>query len=200
MQTIDRSVFRRPYTVNGAACVTCAMALLGPSSVARAQQVDLPEDPSVFGGVSFPSQIGDFTAMRATRWPDPALGVGITYRIDGFPGEFSVYVYPASKELAAEFEQAMEGISIYAEQSRDGVSVEVESSEATAVGDIAGFVGVSHLSGPRGDSRSLLYLFERDGHFFKYRVSYEPAMRSMLEEPLADFLRTTLESIGLPGA
>lgn len=173
------------------------VAALALGTPARAQEGPSAVEQSLFGGVAFPLQVGEFEAMRLTRWPDPAMGVGITYLIQGVPGEFSVYVYPAGDDLEVEFDKAMEGISVYAEQNREGVSVEVEGSDSVIVAGHVGYLGVTRMSGARGDARSLLYVFEVDGSFLKYRISYAPSLRTMLEDQLQEFLRVTLESISV---
>jgi hypothetical protein len=153
------------------------------------------EEPSegdfLFGGVSFPSEVERFRAMRSTRWDDPDLGVGVTYFAQGVPAEFSIYIYPSRKGLDAEFQEAMDAISTFAERGRGGQSVEVQSTDSVVVAGVDGRLGVTRM----GDVRSLLYVFEKDGSFLKYRLSHEPALRVALEEEIALFIETTLEGI-----
>ena len=46
-------------------------------------------------GVRFPEDVGPFAATRITRYPDPALGMGVSYMAQGLRAEISIYVYPA---------------------------------------------------------------------------------------------------------
>lgn len=171
-----------------------AVGVFASATAACAQAPDGPDKGDfVFAGVTFPAEVERFRAMRSTRWDDPALGVGLTYLAQGVPAEFSIYVYPAQKSLDDEFQEAMDAISIYAQQNRGGQAVEIQSTDSVSVGDTDGRVGVTLMGG----ARSLLYVFEKDGSFVKYRLSYEPALRVALEEEIASFLETTLDRISV---
>lgn len=166
---------------------------------AAAQDGSTDLDLSVYAGVTVPTDVGEFQALRLTRWPDEALGIGVTYVIPRFPGNFSMYVYPAARDLAEEFDTSMESIRQYAEQNSDGMTVEEDSTSTITVNGRDGFLGVTQLSGTRGDSRSLLYLFEKDGSFIKYRFTFDPAMRTIVRERLDELLQVTLEAVHVRG-
>ncbi len=190
-------------TRNVALTLGLLMAALAIPPSAGAQESSAGEG-NVFAGVTFPSVVDTFQVMRVARWPDPALGVALTYMAPGIPSELSVYVYPASQDLKAEFDQAMQGISVYAEQNRDGVTVTIDGEEPvelTAADQevYSGWKGTTTMRRGSRAQQSLLYVFEKDGGFVKYRVSYGRELRALMEERVETFLEETLESVGAAG-
>lgn len=173
--------------------VGAILLVAAAAAPSEAQDAGAELDLSVYAGVTFPTDVGDFQALRVTRWPDASLGIGITYVIPRFPGNFSLYVYPAVEDLEAEFETAMDEVGQYTEQN--GLTMEVDSTGPAMVAGIEGFVGITELTGPRGSSRSLVYVFEKDAAFLKYRFTYDPAMRTIIRERLDDLIETTLSTV-----
>ena len=155
-------------------------------------------------GVRFPEDVGPFAATRITRYPDPALGMGVSYMAQGLRAEISIYVYPAPTDapedlLKSQFEVDWQGVRQYAEQSREmEVSVDGEGPvEITAEdGTIhAGFKGELTMRRQGQSHASFLYLFRKGDAFLKYRATYDRSIRLTLEPEVERFLRVTLASI-----
>ena len=158
-----------------------------------------------FSGVAFPDAAADFTALRVSRWPDPALGIGITYMSADMPAELTVYVYPVPDDapddhLQREFDESWQTIRTYAETNRDGVEVELGGTRGFEVAGADGSV----YAGWRGDAimrrgptarSTLLYVFEKGGEYIKYRMTYERASSRLLEPKIERFLAETLAAI-----
>lgn len=188
--------------------IALAAALLEAPAPLPAQET-APAVDARFGGVAFPDVAADFTALRVNRWPDPALGIGITYTSPNTPAELTVYVYPVPDDapddyLKEEFDESWQTIRTYAETNRDGVEVELGATEPF---EVTGDDGVVR-SGWRGDAimrrgptarTTLLYLFEKDGEYIKYRMTYERASSRLLEPRIMRFLVVTLGAIAPAG-
>lgn len=162
-----------------------------------------------FAGVQFPAVADTFAVMRVTRWPDASLGVMLGYMtpLEGSPN-FDVYVYPASdprgglsveKWLEQEFDDALDDIRRFG-AGRQGVDVEVERRDTLRVvaadgREYTGWVAETLFSGGSGSRRSLLYVFEKDGWFVKYRMTYDPAHRDVVDPRIDAFIAETLAGV-----
>jgi hypothetical protein len=106
--------------------------------------------------------------------------------------------------LASEFESAWSEIQTYAASNRDGVqldlgprqTVEVISTEGAVH---QGWLGETVMSMDQDSLSSLLYVFEKDQSYIKYRMSYELASESTIAPAVQTFLQATLATIQPPG-
>ncbi len=126
---------------------TLALAtLLAPPKVAAQSQGE-----GVFRGVRFPEEVGSFLATRLTRFPDPALGISVSYLSDRLRSEASLYVYPLPGDVDDEtFREQFDAdwlvLKRYSERVRDvEVTVEEEgdferSTRAVAEPEVQEFI------------------------------------------------------------
>ena len=155
-----------------------------------------------FGGISFPAAVDTFTVMGTNRYPQPSLGVHLQYRTPLDPSaSLDIYVYPTREAgLEAELGVAVQDIIRYTEENRQGVTATVDTTHAITLTDAAGrthdgWVAIARFE-RRGDIRpTVLYLFEKDGRYFKYRVTHAAPLRQRLESHLDAFLAGTLAGI-----
>jgi len=181
----------------------CAVALMAAPSLSAQAEVSSYEGTYRFGGVTYPSSADTFRVFRTARWPDPSLGVALSYLSPAFKAELTVYVYPSDQTLTAEFDEALAELQTYTQQNREGVEVTIEETGVVDVGVAGDARFDGHLATTtlrQGSSAhvSLLYLFEKDGWFIKYRISYERSIRTLMEPRVSEFLTTTLAEIVLP--
>lgn len=141
-----------------------------------------------FSGMSFPSVVDTFAVMQVQRYPNPNLGVQLQYRSPVAPRmPFDLYVYPVDEEKAestemvkAEFDEALEGVLAY---PREGVEVMIESTDSVAFRTdngvlFNGWMAEIRIDGGAAPQTSLLYVFEKDGWFMKYRISHYRSLRT----------------------
>lgn len=159
-----------------------------------------------FGGVAFPAIADTFVVLDTRRWPNPALGVQLHYASPLDPSaRVDVYVYPADADGAeAELGEAVQEILRYTEENRDGVTVTIDTTHALTVTDPggrahAGWHAVGRFERQGNERPSLLWVFEKDGLFLKYRVTHAPEQRVRLEPHLRGFLAETLGAIAPAG-
>jgi len=189
--------------VQGRSLALILAAFAAAPGLSGQQSVSSFEGDYLFGGVTYPSVADTFRVMAASRWMDPELGVGLTFAAMGFPAELTIYVYPADQGLDAEFADALGEIETYAASNREGVNLEVEGRESVRVtatdgNEYSGHLGNTVMRQGTSSTNSLLYVFEKDGWFVKYRISYERAMVRLMEPRIETFLSETLGSIGVP--
>lgn len=156
-----------------------------------------------FGGVAFPAVADTFVVLDTRRWPDPALGVQLHYASPLDPSaRLDIYVYPADGEGAeAEFREAVEEIIQYTEKNREGVTVTIDTTFAVTVADAgggehAGWHAAARLERRGVERPSVLYLFEKEGLFLKYRITHAREHRVRLEPHVRAFIAGTLAQIG----
>ncbi len=161
-----------------------------------------------FSGVSFPSVADTFAVMMVQRFPNPSAGTQLQYRSPIAPRmPFDIYIYEADlragteEAVRQEFDTALEGVEAY---SREDVEVTTESSDTitiTAVDGVSyrGWRGQFRLDRGSASQTSLLYVFVKNGWFFKYRISVERALRTFLEPRVQAFLRQTLADVAIDG-
>lgn len=167
---------------------------------------------STFGGVTFPETVNTVTVIQAYRWLDSGLGVSLTYVpiTTEVEAEFTVYVYPlpdssGTEYLRAEFDAALGELAQYTDQNRDGLEISLDREEAVEIvtGDgrvYTGWRAATTLKQEGMALQSLVYVFEKDGSFVKYRISYLRSLRVMMAPRVDDFLRETLTQIRVPPA
>ena len=166
--------------------------LLTPS-LAHGQDPSGTEGDFSFSGVTYPSLAGAFRVTQAMRWDDPEAGVQLTYAPEGIAGAYNVYVYPGQDDLEKEVAVALQGMFMSA--NRVGQEISVDSTRTVEVAGLEGELVVTRISANGRASRSLIYVFNKGSSVIKYRITYEPALRNVLEDRLDEFLRVTLTSI-----
>lgn len=155
-----------------------------------------------FGDVAFPAVADTFAVIRAERYQEPALGVHLQYATPLDPSASSdIYVYPVDDDgLEGEFRDAVQGIVVYAERNREGVTATIDTTRAVTIADAGGrthegWVAVARFERRGAERPSFLYLFEKDGHYLKYRLTHAAPLRLRLEPHIAAFLAETLATI-----
>lgn len=195
---------------NRCSWVLAALLLMSSAEVLSAQGhfADRSEQYH-FSGVTFPAAVDTFLVLRATRWPQPALGIQLHYGSPLAPrGQFDIYVYPvpepegAARSVEEEFRTAMGGIRRYADENMEGVEVTVESEDPVTITTPTGetYEGWKAHTTYRNDSsvrRSLLYVFAKDGHFLKYRITHDEERSELLDPRLRAFLEASLGRVVL---
>lgn len=186
------------------------LAATNLASPASAQSVfDRRSDDFTFAGVTFPAVVDTFAVLSVSRWPQVSMGVAIHYASPiASRSNFDVYVYPVPDSLLqrtsevdrleAEFAEALAGISEYRE-GRDGVTVELDYEEPSGMAwdgvQYHGLMGMTTLTRGTEVRRSLAYVFEKDGHFIKYRISFAREQWDGLEPRIEEFVAETLGRI-----
>jgi hypothetical protein len=173
-----------------------ALALLVVAPPLSGQDGPETEGEFLFSGVSFPSVAGDFRVTQAMRWAEADAGVQLSYTPEGIAGAYNVYVYPAQGDLERETAIALQGMVMSANRAREQVTI-----DSTRTVTVAGFDGeLAITSVVRGDRvvRSLVYVFLKGSSAIKYRLTYDPPMREVLNDPISDFLHVTLSLISSP--
>jgi hypothetical protein len=165
-----------------------------------AQTTSSSETLDRFAGVGFPSAVGAFSAVRADRYADPSLGISVRYGATGTRAIVTLYVYPSRATLDEEFASAMTSITMNAAQSGGRITATIDSTDTLVVKGIEGRYALVQSTVDGNAERSLLYLFERDGHWIKLRISMDPALRVTLAEPLQSLIARMVESVEAPPA
>lgn len=160
-----------------------------------------------FSGVDFPSVVDTFAVLEAVRFPQVELGVSLQYSSPIDPAaRFSLFVYPVRPDAdgadpaMGEFERALEDVQQYAAQNRQRFRFDLENVDSVAVVDDSGRTHSGWLAtaeareGGRSE-RSLLYVFVKDGSYFKYRLSYSLANAEEMRPRAEFFVRQTLDLI-----
>lgn len=159
---------------------------------------------AVLVGVRYPENVGAFAASRITRYPDPELGMSVSYLAQGLRAEISIYVYPVPADasgdaLRGQFDADWQVMQRYAEQARDmEVTVEGEGAVEVTADDgtpFAGFKGEVVMRRQGQASASFLYLFRKGDAFIKYRVSYDRSLRLTVEPEVPRFISATLAGV-----
>lgn len=164
-----------------------------------------------FSGVAFPAAADTFLVMRAVRWPQTSAGVQLHYASPIAPrAQLDIYVYPVGegdegghRTLREEFDGTLEGIGSYARENMEGVEVAVgEGSPVTLTGPAGtghtGWMALTTYTQGGETRRSLLYLFEKNGHFLKYRATHGQNLHDMLDPRIERFVAESLERV-VPG-
>ncbi len=176
--------------------LTVLVGLVGLPLGVRGQGWEEFEGEFSFAGITYPSVVGDFRVVQAMRWADVEAGVGLNYALPEVGGEFSVFVYPVRRKLERELAMGIGGMIGYAEQN--GGRLSVDSTRSVEMAGVDGELVVGSFTGHGQATRTLLYVFEQGGTVFKYRFTYDPAIRDRLEPRLTEFVRVTLTSIADP--
>ncbi len=185
---------------------TCLMLTRFGFMSAAAQQ---PTQNWTFNTLSFPAAIDSFQVASANRWPGvPELGTAVKYVTQVDPtAELDVYVYLGSADrpgadsarALAEFAVAMTGIREYAENQRGAeITIDKEGPHDAVTVDGRSYAGqLATFTLRQGGQRfrSLLMVFVRDAHYVKLRVTYNPAMRVLLQPHLARFTARVLADV-----
>lgn len=159
---------------------------------------------AVLLGVRYPENVGAFAASRITRYPDPELGIGVSYLAQGLRAEVSIYVYPVPADasgnlLRGQFDADWQVMQRYAEQAREvELTVEGEGPIEVTADDGAAFAGLRGEVVMRRQGQanaSFLYLFQKGDAFIKYRVTYDRSLRLTLEPEVQRFISATLASV-----
>ena len=177
----------RVLLVAFAAYVACS-----PADVSGQHDPNI-EGTFLFSGVSYPSLAGSFRVFQALRWEEPEAGIQLTYRADGITGAYNVYVYPASGDLQSEVAESVQAAFMFANRVRQQITV--DSTRTVTIGGLQGELWILQAAAQGRVERSLLYVFMKGSSVIKYRFSYDPALRSVVDDALADLLETTLGSI-----
>lgn len=162
-----------------------------------------------FSGVSFPSVVDTFAVMQVHRYPNPKFGVQLQYRSPVAPRmPFDLYVYPVDEERAestervkSEFDEALEGVRAY---PTEDVEVTIEATDSVAFRTdngviFKGWMAEIRMDGGAAPQTSLLYVFEKNGWFMKYRITHYRALRTALQPRVEAFLVGTLEDVQVKG-
>ena len=193
-------MYRAPWVL-----LTFALILPGDGLVG---QVPDGGGLSTFVGVHFPDEAAGFHVTQATRYPDPSLGIGLTYGSERARMDITVYVYPVSpgepEDLAgAEFDRGWQELQEYTASQREGVELELGDVEPWEVTTPDG----TRFAGRRGEGTlrmgatalsTWLYVFVKGDSYIKYRVTLERASRRLLAPDLEAFVARTLERIEGP--
>jgi hypothetical protein len=176
-----------------------ALATLAPHAQVAAQAAtDDVRATGRFDGVAFPSTIGSFRAVRAEAFADPALGMSVRYVAPGTRAAATLYVYPKRATLEQEFDSSVRSITAYAERSGGRLTAAVDSTDTLTVAGRPGRYALLRMTNDGSAERSLLYLFERETHWVKLRISMDPALRVALAAPMAAFVERTVEAVVPP--
>ena len=185
---------------------TCLVLALFGSTPTTAQE---PNQNWTFDALSFPAVIDSFEVLSANRWPGvPELGTTVKYVTDIDPSaELDVYVYLVSADRVgsdsarafAEFDVAMVGIREYAENQRGAeITIDEEQPHDVVATDGRSYAGqLARFTLRRGGERlrSILMVFVRDEHYVKFRMTYNPAMRVLLQPRLEEFTARVLAEV-----
>lgn len=190
--------------------VAAATTFLGILPVSASAQSVFTDRASafLFDGVAFPSVVDTFAVMQTVRYPDRSLGVAIQYLTPlDRSARLDLYVYPVrsapgaeDEVLRAEFDLALRGIAEYATQNPRSFQVISQLQDSVSIMDTAG----QWRSGWRAESAarergieqtSFLYVFIKDGSYFKYRISYASAIESTMRPRVERFVATTLAEV-----
>ena len=183
-----------------------AIAALVAAVVAQGSAAQKTADVWHFDGVRFPPAVDTFVVRGVDRWPDdPRLGVVVRYVTPlSENGVFDLYIYPIpegrlslsdSASVAAEFREAMDGVSQYNDLRGQGVTLEVEDEGPLVVEGIVGQQSRYVLRRGSQARESRLIVFSKAGHYFKYRMTYERPVRRLLEDPVSSLVVQTLQRI-----
>lgn len=207
MIRVTNQHFGRRAAAVGAVVVLMLCTLLRPGT-AQAPFETRGETFSIFG-VSFPSVVDTFAVMQVQRYPNPNLGMQLHYRSPMAPRmPFDLFVYPVDEEKAessemvkAEFDEALESVRAY---PRTNVEVTIEGTDSVAFRTdngvlFEGWMAEIRMDGREGTQTSLLYVFEKNGWFMKYRISHRSSMRTALQDRVKAFLVGTLEDVQVKG-
>lgn len=164
------------------AAATLAVILAIAAPAAARTDVSNAPDPYVHSGagVRFPATAGIFQRGRIVQYDETGLDASVGYKIDGMPGEMTLYVYPDRGETCRSwFDGADDAVIRRGNVSREanaaplklfpGVSVEQYSTRYTIPagsldydnGEIASYLWVGCRKDPRGN-----------GWVMKYRGSF----------------------------
>lgn len=155
-----------------------------------------------FSGVSFPSVVDTFAVIQVSRFPQPELGVLLRYLTPADRGgRFDLYVYPARDDQARpEFDRALESMESLAEQNRQNPKMSSETIDTVTITDSSGrsYIGwrAEGIAGTGvASARSLLYVFVKEGSYFKYWLTYSAALDADMRSRADAFVRETFHRV-----
>lgn len=165
--------------------------------------------PWVVEGFRVPKRADSFALLVARRWPQLSLGISLQYFTPISPNaSVTLYVYPIPPEqagdvaaaLLAEFEVAVRAAFNEEVLARSGVTVAmgiregaaIELSDGTRVG---GLWAAGSMTRGSDQQASSVWVFAKDGHFFKYRVTHPGQDWARLEPRVAAWMRATYEGV-----
>jgi hypothetical protein len=183
----------------GFLCILLGCPTLTPPGVVAIEANGTWEHPA--SGLRFPEQVADYRRVRIDQY-DPSgndVGVGYNYESVAASVAFTVYVRPpltldsgAPASLAEQFD--IERRVIHSHHPGGDESWVRDESFATESGSVPAKVAeyryVQDFAYRRQPVVSQLHLFDRDGWFIKYRVTFAEAQ----EEKAREIVRAMLES------
>jgi hypothetical protein len=151
-------------------------------------------------GLAFPESVGAFRRGEITPFDREGRNIGVGYNYEGTDAlvAFTVYVRRPlvleSGEVASlgrQFAIERDVIRQYHPDASEAWSLEVEISEADRKlpGYAAEFRYREQFNFARRDVVSFLYLFDRDGWFVKYRITYAERGEAASERVFGEFLK-----------
>ena len=158
-----------------------------------------------FAGVSFPSVVDTFVNNDAYRWVNaPRLGMSLNYVIPGDRGtELTLYIYPVRDDdsLGARGDGRDERDQVTAEIERNSLKDRgMDEFRITASGTLAlgGQTGAHAIYLVRyGEDRvtSLLYVFVKDGMYYKLRASFAEDEEGEMLAHVRTFMQRALAEV-----
>lgn len=193
------------------ALVAVILGSLTPAPVVGQNVFSAKGEAFSFGGVSFPSVVDTFAVMRTSRYPDPRLGIVLHYLTPLHrTARLDIYVYPLQPRdsveedevLRGEFDVALRDMERYASQNPERFEIISETHDSIALTDGDGRLrngwSAEAAVRERGIQQvSFLYLFIKEGAFFKYRISYASTVDQSIRPRVVSFLSTTLAEVSV---
>jgi len=175
---------------------------------AAAQPTSIFEAPDrawVINGFRVPAIADTFALMEVNRYQVVELGFSLVYSgplqrdLD-----MTIYVYPPRVDgedfLRAELAAAVDEMQRYAASRRNPWTMSIKTegaySQPLSSGEtLEGLMAEAEYFRAGQTSRTFAYVFERDGHILKYRITYDSGAREDLWEFLDRWMIETASTI-----